>query len=59
MAYIELTQKFIDRAKAQAEPGAERTIWWDKTMAGFGLQIRAGGTKSFVFQYRMGSISRR
>ena len=59
MPYAKLTQKFIDGPKARAELGADRTIWWDKGMEGFGLQVTAGGAKSFVFQYRIGSISRR
>ena len=59
MPYAKLTQTFVDSAKAKAKPGAERTIWWDKGMEGFGLQVTASGAQSFVFQYRMGDVSRR
>jgi integrase len=53
-----LTQAFVDRA--QAAPDAERTIYWDKTLPGFGLMVRtSSGHKSFVFQYRSGHASRR
>jgi hypothetical protein len=59
MPNAKLTQKFIDGPKAKAEAGAERTIWWDTGMEGFGLQITASGARSFVCKYRIGSISRR
>jgi integrase len=46
-------------ASAKAEPGAERSIYWDQDLAGFGLQVTAAGFKSFVCQYRAGKRSRR
>jgi integrase len=52
-----LTAPFV--ANAKAEPGAERTIYWDVDLAGFGLQITAAGARSFVCQYRAGGRSRR
>jgi integrase len=52
-----LTPAFIASAKAQ--PGAERTIFWDESIAGFGLQVTAAGHKSFVCQYRANRRSRR
>jgi integrase len=39
--------------------GADRTFTWDKDLPGFGLQVTATGHRSFVFQYRVGSTSRR
>src|SRR6516164_3437420 len=45
-----LTEGFV--AKAKAEPGAERTIYWDETEPGFGLMVTAGGHRSYVVQYR-------
>lgn len=45
--------------KAQAAPGAERTIIWDQTLPGFGLMVTAAGHKSFVCQYRANGRSRR
>jgi integrase len=45
-----LTESFV--AKAKAEPGAERTIYWDETEPGFGLMVTAGGHRSYVVQYR-------
>jgi integrase len=52
-----LSPTFVARAKA--EPGAGRTIYWDEALAGFGLQVTAAGAKSFVCQYRANGISRR
>jgi integrase len=39
-------------ARAVAEPGKERSIFWDAELAGFGLQVTKAGHKSFVCQYR-------
>jgi integrase len=52
-----LTPAFV--ASAKAEPGAERTVFWDATMPGFGLMVTSAGHKSFVCQYRAGGRSRR
>lgn len=46
-------------ASAKAEPGAERSIYWDNDLPGFGLQVTAAGAKGFVCQYRAGRRSRR
>jgi integrase len=46
-------------ASAKAEPGAERSFYWDSDLRGFGLQVTAAGHKSFVVQYRAGRRSRR
>jgi integrase len=46
-------------ASAKAEPGAERSIYWDADLAGFGLQVTAAGHKSFVCQYRSKKRSHR
>lgn len=52
-----LTQAFVSRA--QAEPGAERTVFWDATLPNFGLMVTAAGHRSFVLQYRAAGASRR
>jgi Arm DNA-binding domain len=52
-----LTPQFV--ASAKVEPGAERSIYWDDSLPGFGLQVTSAGAKSFVCQYRAGKRSRR
>jgi integrase len=52
-----LTAAFVKAA--QAEPGADRSLYWDTAMPSFGLQVTAAGHKSFVCQYRAGKQSRR
>jgi hypothetical protein len=36
-------------------PGKESVIAWDSALPGFGVRINAGGTRSYVTQYRNGS----
>ena len=52
-----LKQAFVERAKA--DPGADRTFYWDEALPGFGLVVTAGGHKAFVVQYRANRQSRR
>ena len=52
-----LTAAFV--RTAHAEPGSDRTIFWDATLPGFGLVVLASGHKSWCVQYRHGRISRR
>ena len=52
-----LTPSFIDKAKAEA--GAERTVFWDEALPGFGLMVTKVGARSFVYQYRSAGRSRR
>jgi integrase len=52
-----LTLAFV--AKAEAVPGADRTIFWDEELRGFGLMVTPAGHRSFVCQYRAGHTSRR
>jgi integrase len=51
-----LTSAFIKSAPA---PEADRTIYWDTGLAGFGLVVTKSGHRSFVYQYRAGHRSRR
>jgi integrase len=57
MPTIKLTPAFV--RKAHAEPGADRTLFWDDKNPGFGLQVTANGAKSWVIQYRANGRSRR
>src|ERR1035438_10925104 len=52
-----LTPTFVQ--KATAESGAERTLFWDEALPGFGLMVTRAGHRSFVYQYRAGHVSRR
>jgi integrase len=58
MPTISLTKDIIDTAVAEA--GRDRTIFWDKTLSGFGLMVTQSGHRSYVVQYRNGEgVSRR
>lgn len=54
---VKLTLAFVSKAKAA--PGADRTIFWDESLKGFGLMVTPAGHKSYVCQYRAGRQSRR
>lgn len=45
-----LTKKLVEDAVA----GGGDFILWDCELAGFGLRVRAGGSKTFIAQYRTG-----
>jgi integrase len=57
MAIQKLTSSFVQNARA--EPGKERSIFWDAGLSSFGLMVTRSGAKSFVVQYRSGQVSRR
>jgi integrase len=57
MATRKLTADFVRTAKA--EPGAERSFWWDKNLPGFGLMVTPLGHRSYIAQYRANNQSRR
>jgi len=57
MAVKKLTAAFV--REARAEPGKERTVYWDSALPSFGLAVTERGAKSYVIQYRSGRISRR
>ena len=40
-------------------PGKSEAIFFDDDVPGFGLRIREGGSRSFVFQYKLGTKQRR
>jgi integrase len=57
MAVKKLTAAFV--REARAEPGKERTVYWDAVLPSFGLVVTERGAKSYVIQYRSGRVSRR
>lgn len=54
---MKLTAKNLHQA--QLEPGVSDKIFFDDEIAGFGLRVRAGGSRSWVFQYMLGDKQRR
>jgi integrase len=52
-----LTPAFCHKPRTQE--GADRSIYWDVDMPGFGLVVTASGHRSFVVQYRSDGRSRR
>jgi len=57
MPVEKLTSEFVK--KAAAEPPGDRTVYWDKTLPGFGLMVTVNGHKSYIAQYRAHRQSRR
>lgn len=57
MPVKKLTAAFVRTARA--EPGRDRTIFWDATLPSFGLVVLHSGHKSWCVQYRHGRTSRR
>jgi integrase len=54
---MKLTAKGIRAAKL--EPGKNDQLFWDDDIPGFGLRLRAGGSRGWVFQYALGDKQRR
>jgi integrase len=46
-------------AALEVPAGKNDTIEWDDTMPGFGVRCRAGGSKTWIAQYRIGTQQRR
>jgi len=54
---MKLTQKTV--AALTLPKGTSEKIWFDDDLAGFGIRMREGGSKGFVFQYKQGTKQRR
>lgn len=50
MPSANISKRSVDAAVS----GAKDTFLWDSELKGFGLRVTANGSKSYVFQYRMG-----
>jgi integrase len=46
-------------AGIEVPPGKTETIVFDDDVSGFGLRVRAGGSRNWIFQYRLGGKQRR
>jgi integrase len=54
---MKLTQKSVDGLELPA--GKSDHIFWDDELRGFGVRMRAGGSKSFIVQYERHGATRR
>jgi integrase len=54
---MKLTDKTIDTIRLPA--GKAELIEYDSEIGGFGLRVRQGGKRVFIYQYRIGSKNRR
>jgi integrase len=54
---MKLTAQSADGLKLK--PGEADRIWFDDAIPGFGLRIRDTGSRSWVFQYKIGTKTRR
>src|SRR5688500_9747219 len=54
---VKLTDRTV--AAARCPPGRKDALLFDEALAGFGLRVTAGGTRTFLFQYRSGPKVRR
>ena len=54
---MKLTAKGI--RGAELSPGKTDQLFWDDDIPGLGLRVRAGGSRSWVFQYALGHKQRR
>jgi integrase len=54
---MKLTAQTADGLKLQ--PGEADRIWFDDAIPGFGLRVRDTGSRSWIFQYKIGKQTRR
>lgn len=54
---LKLTKTAVERL--QLPPGKTEEFFFDETLTGFGLRIRAGGKRTWIAQYRLGTKQRR
>ena len=38
--------------------GSKDFVWWDDDIAGFGIRLRSGGSRNWIYRYRRGSKQR-
>jgi integrase len=53
---MKLTER--NTAGLKLEAGKSDCIWWDDDVAGFGIRLRAGGSRNWIYRYRIGSKQR-
>ena len=45
-------------AKLKLPAGSGDTVWWDDDISGFGIRVREGGSRTWIYRYRRGSKQR-
>ena len=50
---MKLTAQLVDDLKLK--PSETDRIWFDDAVPGFGLRVRQTGSRSWIFQYKIGS----
>jgi integrase len=52
--------KFTDKSTAGVKLpiGSSDFVWWDDDIEGFGIRVRAGGSRNWIYRYRVGSKQR-
>src|SRR6516165_9616661 len=55
-----ITVKFTDKntASLALPAGKLDQVWWDDDVTGFGIRLRAGGSRKWVYRYRVGGKQR-
>jgi integrase len=45
-------------ARLRLEQGRTDRVWWDEDISGFGIRVRDGGSRTWIYRYRIGSKQR-
>jgi integrase len=45
-------------ARLRLEQGQTDRVWWDEDISGFGIRVRDGGSRTWIYRYRIGSKQR-
>jgi hypothetical protein len=48
----------VNIARVTVPRGKSETIEFDDDVPGFGLRVRVGGSATWIFQYRQGTVGR-
>lgn len=56
MGDMRLTDKTA--ARLRLEHGETDRVWWDEDISGFGIRLRDGGSRTWIYRYRIGSKQR-
>src|SRR6266568_4990662 len=51
--------KLTEKAVGKLTAAGKEMVVWDDAMPGFGVRVKPAGAKSYVVQYRRGTVSKR